>query len=283
MEVRYQKGATGVDDTDRWPSPIIWGAYEEELARPGRSVQLWDDFDNVPVTPTISSQAGYGGKFKAYNTGSGTVAGVTSFNSTETGGGILGINTDTAGDQGVIAQVANPFRLSGLASGKPLMFEVRMAITQIVTNDAQYFVGLGETDAMTIGAAVPLADANACSNTGAMIGFQREEDGLGVLKTVYADRATSWTAIDSTAGTVAALTWTKLGMLWTPDKVNRNGDNLSFFQDGVLLDTGLTNAEIAALTNLDANNLGFIAAIFADSAGTSSYLYLDWVRVAQLL
>lgn len=266
------------------PSPAIWADCPvlEMIADPAVGFYFFDDFVTFPVIPTITSEAGVGNHYKAYNTGDGTITLPTSVNSTETPGGVIAMRTDTDGDQGALATVATPFRLSGTTSHGKLWFEARIATTQILTNDAQIFVGLGETDGLTLAAAVPLADGNACANGGAMIGFGRDEDGLGVLQTRYADRATSWTAVDATAGTIAALTWTKVGMVWDPNVKNQYGDNLSFYQDGTLLDTGLTNAEIAALTNLDANNLGLLMAIFADSSGTSSYLYMDWWRAGQL-
>jgi hypothetical protein len=282
MTAVYKETATG----NTGPSPEIWGGIDIARIKAGDigyGYMFEDDFlsSHIP-NPTLTTQVAYANGYKAFASSGGSIACTTSINSTETAGGIIDLTTDTAGEACLLAQSGNPFRIRGTTAGKKLAFEARIAITQIVTNDAQYFIGLGETDAMTLSVTVPLADADACEGSGSMIGFSRTEDGLGVLKTVYADRAATWTSIDATAGTIAALTWTKIGGFYDPERTNQYGDNLWFYQDGVMLDTGLTNAEIAALTYLDANNLGLLAGLYTDSAGTASHLYMDWWRCAQL-
>jgi hypothetical protein len=274
------KGATNPDNS-RGPSPSIWSSAGVEGWQPGVGHHFFDDFKEQPlVVPTITTVASLGNGYAAYNTGSGTVTYPSSFGGTEYNIGILAMGVDTAGDQGAIMRYGRPLFLTGSAatSGKA-WFEARIATTQILTNDAQIFVGLGETDNLTLGAAVPLGDANAVSNAGAFIGFQREEDGLGVLNTVYADRATSFTEVSATEATIAAATWTRVGMVYDPDN---SAKCIKFYQNGVELATGISRSTLTGLTNLDANPLGFVASIFADSAGTSSYLYFDWIRYAQL-
>ena len=112
-----------------------------------------------------------------------------------------------------------------------------------------------------------------------MIGFRIEEDGLGVIDTVYNDRATSFTNIgDTEGGTPTAFTFRKLGMYYDP----RESTNcVRFYADNVELSSKLSNS-LTGTTNLDANPLGFMAAWCADSAGTSFIGYLKWVAVCQL-
>jgi hypothetical protein len=274
------KGATNPDNS-RGPSPSIWSSAGISGWEPGVGSHFFDDFKEPGlVVPTITTAADLGNGFKAYNTGSGTVTYPSAFNGTEYNIGILAMGVDTAGDQGSIMRYGRPLYLTGLpsTSGKA-WFEARIATTQIVTNDAQIFVGFGETDNQTLDSDGPLGDANVCNAEGALIGFHREEDGLGVLNTVYADRAASFTEVSATEATIAALTWTRIGFVYDP---NNSAKCITFYQDGVELATGITAAVLKALTYLDANPLGFTAAIFADSAGTASSLYLDWIRYAQL-
>jgi hypothetical protein len=276
------KGATNPDNS-RGPSPSIWSSAGISGWEPGVGSHFFDDFKEPGlVVPTLATPtaADLGNGYKAYNTGSGTVTYPSAFNGTEYNIGILAMNVDTAADQGCIMRYGRPLYLTGLpsTSGKA-WFEARIATTKIATNDVQLFVGFGETDNLTLGESVPLADADAVTNTAAFIGFQREEDGLGVLNTVYADRATSFTEVSATEATIAALTWTRIGFVYDP---NNSAKCITFYQDGVELATGITAAVLKALTYLDANPLGFTAAIFADSSGTASSLYLDWIRYAQL-
>jgi hypothetical protein len=45
---------------------------------------------------------------------------------------------------------------------------------------------------------------------------------------------------------------------------------------------GVYQVESVSYRDLDASPLGFVFAMFADSAGTATYGYCDWIRIAQL-
>ena len=153
---------------------------------------------------------------------------------------------------------------------------------------AATFIGLGEVDAFTLAANVPMNSGDAIDNSGAMIGFRIEEDGLGVVDTVYSDRATSFTNIgDTEGGTLVAHTFKKLGFIYDPQLTGTDSGRpenccVRFFQDNQLCATGLTKSTLTGLTNLDANALGLLWATAADSGGTSFLGSLKWWRVAQL-
>lgn len=274
----------GSADTTRGPSRSIW--YDcpvlEILARPETGMYLFDDFSDLPLAPTLTTQAGFG-RYKAYAASGSSVSRVSTINSVETQGGALKLATDTDNEAAAIAQAYPGYMLTGLSSNSSkLWFECCIAQKAVGTNMASTFIGLGETDLMTLADGVPLNGGNSPTADGAMIGFRIEEDGLGVIDTVYADRATSFTNIgDAEGGTLSAYTFKKLGMVYDPNKLGTN-DAVTFYADGVALTSRLSRTALAALTHLDANALGLLAVTVADSGGTAHELYMKWWRIAQL-
>jgi hypothetical protein len=274
---RGNQGAN-VPNTGRGPSPYLWGdcPWIEMESDPNLGVKFFDDFVDFGLPGTQTTQINLG-RYKVYNTGAGVIETKNGFPSTEISGGVIAMLCDTAGDQSVIGTTAIPYLLNNTA-GK-LWFEARVAVTGIATNNVQLFLGLGENQAMTFGAAQPLADADAAQTTGGLIGFNMTEDGLGVINSSYEDRSATWTNVQAGVGTFAAHTWKKLGMIYDPED---STSAVKFYVDGVEQTSVISAATLAALTHIDAKGLGFVFAMFADSAGTSTYGYLDWVRIAQL-
>ncbi len=277
-------------NTDRFPSGSIWGDWPTELVagRTGSCIEFYDDFEAFGIPGTQTTQINLG-RYKVYNTGAGQIITdamphAATADAHVDFGGVISMLCDTAGDQSVIGTHACPFRLDTTLNTR-LWFEARVATTSILTNMGQWFVGLCQNSAVTFGAAIPLADANATDSTCAMIGFNRLEDGLAVLNTSYADQAAVWTDIQAAANAapltqLVANTWIKLGM-----KVDMsNGARcVRFFVNGEECTTAMTKTALAALTHVDGKGLGPCMAFFADSAGTADYTYLDWWRVGQVV
>lgn len=268
--------------TDRGPSAGVWGDCPVTIQDLRNDPTLgWffdDDFTDFGLPGTQTTEINLG-RYKVYNTGAGKV--ITDSMPTATGtatrGGIISMLCDTAGDQSVIGTHACPFSLN--ASAGKLWFEGRIATTSIATNMTHIFFGLGNNADVTFGAAIPLADADATGTAVALAGFTRLEDGLGVLNTSYTDEAASYTHVQTSAGSIAANTWIKLGMKFDP---NGGSNCLSFYVNGAKTTTSLSATTLAALTHLDASGLGPVFAQFADSAGTANYAYLDWWRCIQI-
>lgn len=278
-----QHKKSGTSDTGRLISPNIWADCPWHDIQEGvlNGVAFYDDFNDFPLPGTLTTQIALG-KYKAYAASGCTITRVSTVNSVEIAGGALQIAMDTDDDEASIAQTYPNYLLSGLTtnSGK-LWFECCYAQNSIATNMASTFLGLAEVEQFTLGANVPHNSGDAINNSGAMIGFRIEEDGLGVIDTVYSDRATSFTNIgDTEGGTLAAYTFKKLGMVYDPEK---SSDCIRFFVDNVEASTKLSKTTLTGLTNLDANCLGLLWSVAADSAGTSFNGWLKWWRVAQLL
>ena len=131
-----------------------------------------------------------------------------------------------------------------------------------------------------MGANTPHNSGDAIANTGSMIGFRIEEDGLGVVDTVVSDRATSYTNIgDTEGGTMVANTFAKYGFTYDPE---RSSDCIRFYVNNVLLATKISSTTLTGYTNLDANLLALMWSVAADSAGTTFAGYMKWWAVAQL-
>lgn len=275
----------GAVNTDNKPSPAVWGRCPFEELQAGRTLNGWawhEEFTDFPLPGTQTTEISLPGtRWKVYSTTAGVWAADQMPHATTIaqGKGIISALTDTDGDMAVIGTHSCPFLLDTTVPGMAI-WEARVALTSILTNMGQWFVGLGENSAVTFGAATPLANADALSTGDAKIGFNRLEDGLAVLNTSYADHAAAWTNIGASAYTaLAANTWVKLAMIFDP-----KGDPLRcvrFFVNNVEMTTAMTRAALLALTHLDAKALGFVMAFFADSAGTANYQYIDWVRCAQ--
>lgn len=274
----------GTSDTARKPSPEIWADCPwEQLRNPKGEldgIAFYDDFMDLPLAPTLTTQIAFG-KYKAYAATGCTISKVSVVNSAEVLGGCLQIAMDTDDDEAAITSAYPSLRMSGTSStdGK-LWFECCYAQNSIATNMAATFIGLGEVEQFTLGANVPMNSGDAINNSGAMIGFRIEEDGLGVIDTVVSDRATSFTNIgDTEGGTLAANTFRKLGLIYDPAK---DADCVTFYANGVKTTTRYDRDTLTGLTNLDANALGLMWAVAADSAGTSFQGYMKWWAVAQI-
>lgn len=281
LNIDIKQNTTAVRDKQT-PSPAIWADCPVNLIleQPRLGRYLYEDWKQFPLIGIQTTEIAHGG-WKVFNTGAGTVVPVSAVNSVEIPGGALKIALDTDNDQGAIAQSYPTFNMTGdpATSGK-LWFEVCYAQKSVLTNMAAVMIGLAETELWTLATAVPFNAGDAITNAASFIGFRIEEDGLGVIDTVYSDRATSFTNIgDTEGGTLTAFTFKKLGIVYDPAKA---ADCVTFYADNLELTTRLSKAALVALTNLDANALGPIIAACADSAGTAFEAYIKWIRVCQL-
>lgn len=280
----------GVASTTREPSPSIWkdcpvGALVEN---PQMGVHIYDNFADLPLQPTLTTQIAYG-RYKVYGTASCTIKGVSTIASTEQGGGYLEFAANADNDGLSLAQAYPTFMLSGNVSdsGK-LWFEAMIGVSTILTNTLGFFLGLAEVEQLTLSATVPFnAASGSVSAAGSMLGFFKDEDGLGVVNTVKSDRGTAFANIGASEGTMIALAassgvvsgFTKFGMVYDPKKTT---ECITFYQDGTPLTTKVSKTTLQAYTNIDANGLGLLFANIIDSAGGAAKSYLRWWRCFQL-
>ena len=274
-------------DATRLPSANIWSGrvvcpWNDIMENVIDGIAFYDDFTDLPLAPTLTTQIAFG-KYKAFaNTGC-TISKVSPVNAVEVWGGAANIAIDTDNDAVILSHAYPSFLLSGLTSNSgPLWFEVCYAQNSIATNMAAGFFGLAEVEQFTLANTVPFNAGDPITNGGSFIGFRIEEDGLGVVDTVISDRATSFTNIgDTEGGTLVANTFKKFGFVYDPDSTDRSR-MIRFFANNSELATAISYTTLTGYTNLDANALGFMWGHVADSAGTAFSSYLKWVKIAQL-
>ncbi len=291
-QVNYLQNKTSLTDPYR-RSPAIWGRCPLSFIKkhyPECHVR-WDASRCSLIGTQTTEIAGPIPGTKVFSTTAGTVNPVSAINSVEKWGGAIKFNTDTDNDSASLAQAYPTFRMSGLggSSDGPLWFEGCVAVNTLLTNTMGFILGMAETELWTLATGVPFNGGDAITNGASFVGFRKGEDALGVVDTVVSDRATSFTNIGDDEGLIsAAYTFVKFGMLYIPSANGYLGGEynsnrvIRFYQDNLELTTAISKTTLTGYTNLDANALGPIIAMIADSSGTTAEMYLKWLEVAQL-
>jgi len=195
-------------------SPSIWGDFpiEEINAYPGRGFFHYDDFTKpvVIVTPTITTQAAYGGGYKAFGSAGGTIIQNTSRD------GELEF-TETDDDQAVsLAWIGLPFKIDR-GQGHFCM-EARLKTN--TATDARHNIFLGLLESSTLAVGVPLADDDLLSDNN-YVGFKRHGADGDQIDTIYRANGVGSTYVtvkaDALSTALAADTYIKLGLKYNPD------------------------------------------------------------------
>lgn len=280
-------------DTNRQFSPAIWADCPWNSIVDGSipGLLFYDDFQDFPLIATQTTEINHG-KYKIFATASCSVSRVSAVNSVEIAGGALSTSLAATANSATLAQSYPSYLLSGLTatSGK-LWFEACVAVDVVTANAHGFFVGLAEVEQWTLATGVPFSSNTglAITSGASAVGFNLPCNGLGQVKTVYSDRATSFTAVGATDPSVmTAFAFTKLGMSYDPKRTGSSSSQpntcaIQFFQDNVMLPTGITSAALIALTNLDANAVGLIFATIAGSSVSTGLSFMKYWRCAQLL
>lgn len=273
--------STNAANTQAGPSPFIWNDSPtrteiEQGDIPG--VYLFSDFADYGLPGTQTSEVSVAPHWKVFAGSGSSVA--TSHAPLGASAGTMGGHIKITGTNNILAVIgtqACPFAFTGdsSTSGK-LWMECRIGLTSIATNNGQLFVGFSENDAYTFQDLKPLGNADACASDGVLLGMEVQEDGLGVVRGVYADKATSWTAAAASVGTFAANTYAKLGMVYDPDDAT---NCIRFYFNGVPTSSVISRATLTGTTNLKADSVGLNIAWYGDSA--TGDVYVDWIKCVQ--
>lgn len=269
-------------DTAYGPSPAIWSSCPalEFEDNPGKGFHRFDDFRNAPVlvTPTITTQALYGGGYKAFGSASGTILA----KGVEGGGGLEFVTGGSDNDGINLQYMQLPFKL---APGKgDFWFEGRVIFSSVADTVGGWFLGLMES--VTLSAIIPITAAGAIADKN-LVGFHRLEGTGANLNTTYkCDGVTQVTvksaAVSSTANvhTVAGSLTTaaiKLGMRYVA-AIN----TLYFFLNNVILPDVKV---LPTAAGTDFPNDVLMSPVFAGVAatGAAQTANLSWWRFAQRL
>jgi hypothetical protein len=233
------------------PSKLLWEDCPWDAIVADRSLGFtyWDDFLG-PIDVTTAD--GY----VITQVTSGAIAPVS-----ELGGAIL---IDSAGnaseDDGVSVQLTN-CAVTPTANTE-IWFEARVKMNDTSALISQFYIGLCEVQTNII-------DTGALEDTDSKCGFFRQGNTTGdKLSTVTARAAAD--DITADAVTVADATYIKLGFKIT------GLTSVEFYADGVLVETGVTAANISD----DLMVLSFEAK--TQGASKDAELTVDWVRMAYL-
>jgi hypothetical protein len=239
------------------PSAQLWKdcPIMKMIIDPGFGFYYFDDFMGPGVTVGADATADAAGwtttlLASAADAEMGPVIGA--------GGEIQFTELDGTKDQSINAQLLNCCVKP--AAGKTIWFEARIQVNEI---DNHVFIGMSSTDTTLIASGV--MDETSPS----LIGFftdQNSGSGLGGTITEKAG-ANDTTEDNVTVGTSA----TNLGFKVT------GITQIEFYQDGKLIETGTTAANIA-----DGIEMALSVFLGNEQNGSSNNLKIDWIRVAQL-
>lgn len=263
----------GNNDTNGF-SDGIWYDCPVDSLKDGsvRGAIIDDSFLKVPVlvTPTITTQANYGGGYKAFGSTGGTIVTAALPN----GGGL--VFTESDDNEGLsLNTIARPFQLD-FGKGS-FWFEAVLKTNEVANTKHGIFCGL--IDNATLSATVPIA-ANGTLADQNFVGFHRLEADGDQIDTVYkADGVTQVTVkADALATALAADTFISLGMRFDAGK-----SRLTFLVNGdPLPDTKDIPSGIADGADFPNDvQMGMILALLCASADDAIVTLARW-RGAQL-
>lgn len=274
--VRHKQNLSSADaSTNRRCSPNIWAdcPWLEMLQCPGVGVTFFDDFMYPPVlvTPTITTQANYGGGWKAFGSSGGTI-----ISDGSRGGGLVLTESDDNEGFG-LATIALPFKI--IRGDGAFWFECRMKTNTITDTEHGFFVGL--LDSATLSATVPIAAAGTLADEN-FVGFHRLEGDGDQLDTVYkADGVTQVSVqTDALAATpvssaLVADTYFKIGMKYDPVTFE-----FSWYYNNLKLSSTKTVPSAAGTDFPNDVNMGLVIAALCAS-NNDAIITVDWIRAAQ--
>lgn len=260
------KDNLGGGDTNRTPSPNIWGdcpilsILEGSIA----GVYLFDDFVRGFITPTITTLLNVDG-YACFGS-----AGATITFDDATGGGI--VLTEATDDESVsMTCEQHPFWLNS-SKGK-FWYEARVKLSTVAANHA-FVVGMMDTTALS--AAVPVTATGTIADAN-FVGFHRPEANTTAIDASYKANGVTAVEVNSDIGTLVAATYIKLGMKFDP----QDGNKLAFYLDGIKQASTKTLGAAAGTDFPD--DIG-LAPVIGQTLGASASktITMDWWRIAQL-
>lgn len=199
------KGNLGSADTNRAPSPGIWGncpilsILEGSLA----GMVLIDDFcGGGLITSPTASAALVGLPYSGFGDTGSTIT-----YSDEIGGGIKLLSDGTDNDATQLFSLSHCFQM-GLTKG-PLWFEARIKLSNITSTGIGFFLGLADSTAKT--SAVCLTDTASGLADLNLVGFHMLDTDTGDVKPCYKSNTVTAVDLETVADAIAAATYVKLG------------------------------------------------------------------------
>jgi hypothetical protein len=258
-------------DTNRGPSPSIWGQVrvEDIIRDPNVGWHFYEDFLSVQDTAATEVEGIMPGWGSIVGTGCSI-----SMVATEVGG-VIRLAQDGTGDDEVIITTGSNAAGMGVitrANRDRSAFEARVRVSD-VTNNQSWFCGVTQEGQVTTDAL--FADGNATLNDVDMIGYRVVDDDNDGLDVVYRINGGGGEQVAvANAQVLVANTWYKIGWVW-------DAEYLRYYVDGTQVGytdvQSLTTAQLANFPNGEE-----YALTFGSKAGGSAINYdIDWIRYAQ--
>ena len=268
-----QYRSTFAANTDRGPSPTIWGScpVERILAGTIDGIHVFNDFiTGGKITIPTTEAALVGLPLNGFGSAGSTLA----YSQVKNDGGVLILAETTASEGFILRDVAAPFQVSSGVGN--LWFEARVKPLLIATTEMAFVVGLMDTTAAS--ATAPLTMTTGAVADVNFVGFHKPVANTTAFDTSYKANGVTLVEVNSDVGALVAATYVKLGMMF-----NTSDNKLSFFINGVKQantktvpnDTGTDfPADVA---------LGIVAGMCVGAAASDNELHVDWWRCAQLI
>jgi len=261
----------GTSNTDRKPSPAIWGDCPWRDINDPRSLvdgyaRRWDFATFRTATNVNAAEAYWADGLKCFGSDGAAIAALDA-----QGGGIT-LSSDGDNEGVSLGQMVYPFQIS--RSTKKLWFECRLKTSTIADTKHGFFVGLIDSSALS--ATVPIASAGTLADEN-FVGWHRLEGDGDKVDAVYKADGVTQVTVEADAVTLAADTWVKLGMKWDPE----DSYKLKFYADNLLIDS----YTMASADGTDFPNdvrLGFVFALLNATASTPGSTSLAWAQIAQV-
>lgn len=270
----------GGTNTEAKYSGTIWADCPWEAIRDGHlQGYAWEkNFDTIPGGAIPTTEGAFGDLALFSSTG-----GTATNDTTEIGGG-LAIGSDGDNEGVGIRTGLQPVRLS-LTNGD-FWFEARVLSSTVTDTIHDIFLGLIEGVALT--ASIPITSSDALADQNLCGFFRGAAAGGGPhMSAVYKANSVTAVTVGSNVVTLAASTYTNLGMKWVPKRQLGPGPTsasgyLYWYQDGVLVAT-YKMASAAGTDFPNDVNMGFVFAVLNSTGTTPGTSSIKHVRMAQLL
>jgi hypothetical protein len=279
-QVLHQRNLSS--DTDRLPSPAIWGDCPVLglMAGTVNGVYFFDDYTTSYDVATNETTVLKYGPYEIY-TGNGTNL-LGSGGLTGVGGHQVWASGDTADVNGVMTLGGGaPFMISDTAGDDhKLWFECRFKVSSVTTADqVAFFFGLSEEDRAAANGVFAAGGGDlGVTTTIDLLGFGRFDDDGDSLSFFY--QKASQTAQDKVQIALAADTYIKVGFVYDPKGPSSKKIKV-FANNSEQATAGASATDIAAATFPDGEELTYTFSFHNDST-TSNTITIDWVRIAQV-
>jgi len=269
------KNSTGTN-TGRGLSPGMWHKcpIQELKNNPHSGHFFFDDFmDGIDIAANQNTAAASALGTTGLWTGCTAASGGSTVSTLATnyqGAVVLASTTDN--EDAIIAYpkgaaVAGKFQFS---STTRLWMEARLQVNSIADTIAQLFVGFAEEGLVATTTLLAINEAGIADKD--YVAFYRAYADGDKFDCVWntASGGASPVAAATDAVTLAATTWTKVGMYC-------DGTTVRFYQNGSQVGSDL----IADTDFPDGEEMAFYAALMCGAAGSDATMTLDWVALAQ--